>query len=184
MTGFTCSTKVIVHTVLAASDSHGDVGEARRTTYVSVLWGRCSDASDGEKLRMRSKFDMPPRCRMVHSDVFCLCSQRARDSVCGFIGAEIPSSTEKTVHYHAWLPHLAGVGGTHSVYVNGRLTQRIFGRSSQPGDAPRPAPGGPLRGTAGSGRFHQDGWIVLDAVGDRPMFPVVTGTEEPFCWCV
>ena len=26
----------------------------------------------------------------------------------------------------------------------------------------------------------RDAWVVMEAVGDKPMFPVITGTEEPF----
>ena len=41
------------------------------------------------------------------------------------------------------------------------------------------APGGPVIGQLPL-TLAKDSWIVMEAVGDRPMFPVVTGTEEPF----
>ena len=72
---------------------------------------------------------------------------------------------------------LVSVARLH-VYVNGRLVQRI------PIDPDRNLSDRAERGGPQSGQIplqlSRDSWIVLEAVGDRPMFPVITGTEEPF----
>jgi hypothetical protein len=95
------------------------------------------------------------------------------------IGGElIAPSKQVTVNYKLAAPPWVSVSRIQ-VFVNGRLNQII------PVDPDRnladtaPAPGGPVVGQLPLS-LAQDSWIVLEAAGDRPMFPVITGTEEPF----
>jgi hypothetical protein len=95
------------------------------------------------------------------------------------IGGELAApSGNVTVSYKLAAPPWVSVSRIQ-LFVNGRLTQVI------PVDADRnladtaPAPGGPVVGQIPLS-LTQDSWIVLEAAGDRPMFPVITGTEEPF----
>ena len=65
------------------------------------------------------------------------------------------------------------------VYKNGRLIERI------PIDPKRnladtaAAPNGPFTRQL-TVNVDKDSWFVLEAVGEKAMFPVITGTEEPF----
>ena len=83
-----------------------------------------------------------------------------------------------TVNYRLAAPPWVSVGRIH-VYVNGRMVQRILVDPDRSlADTALP-PHGPVSGQL-TLTLPRDSWIVLEAVGDRPMFPVVTGTEEPF----
>lgn len=170
------------HTVLAASDSHGDVGEEPGAPRTYLYFGEDAPTQvtakklvDAIKVRHAATLSHGPFLTFSVS----VPSAQGISSAQVPIGAEIQAPDGKvTVHYRLAAPPWVSVGRIH-VYVNGRLTQRILVDPHRNLADTAPAPGGPLRGTLDL-VLPQDGWIVLDAVGDRPMFPVVTGTEEPF----
>jgi hypothetical protein len=83
------------------------------------------------------------------------------------------------VNYRLAAPPWVSVGRIH-VYVNGRMVQRILVDPNRSlADTALP-PHGPVSGQL-TLTLPRDSWIVLEAVGDRPMFPVVTGPRSRFC---
>ena len=65
------------------------------------------------------------------------------------------------------------------LWVNGRLQQKIPVDPSRNLADTAAAPAGPVSGQLAL-TLPRDAWVVMEAVGDKPMFPVITGTEEPF----
>lgn len=170
------------HTVLAASDSHGGVGEEPGSprTYLQLGFDEparvtAQDVSHAIKDRHAATLSHGPFL------TFQVAAKGGATGpvVYGGIGTEIESHDgQVTVFYRLTAPPWVSVSRVH-VYVNGLLAHRI------PID-----PGRDLSSRAGPGQgpwladlplsLSRDSWIVLEAVGDKPMFPVVTGTEEPF----
>jgi hypothetical protein len=92
------------------------------------------------------------------------------------IGGELAApSGNVTVSYKLAAPPWVSVSRLQ-IYVNGLITQIV---RVDPDRNLADRGGQPLIGTA-TLTLTKDSWIVLEAVGDRPMFPVVTATEEPF----
>jgi hypothetical protein len=92
------------------------------------------------------------------------------------IGGELGApSGNVTVRYKLAAPPWVSVSRI-SIYVNGLITNSV---RVDPARNLADRGGAPLTDELAL-KLTKDSWIVLEAAGERPMFPVVTGTEEPF----
>jgi hypothetical protein len=92
------------------------------------------------------------------------------------IGSELTApSKQVTASYKLAAPPWVSVSRLQ-LYVNGRLVQTV---QVDPARNLADVGGKPLSGSL-SVTLTQDSWLLMEAVGERPMFPVITGTEEPF----
>jgi hypothetical protein len=92
------------------------------------------------------------------------------------IGSELAApSGSVIVNYKLSAPPWVSVDHLQ-IYVNGLISQII---RVDPDRNLADRGGQPLTGMV-TLTLTKDSWIVMEAVGGRPMFPVVTGTEEPF----
>lgn len=167
------------HTALAASDTHGSVGEEPGAPRTFLLMGEDDPSSiTGKKL-----VDVIKNKRSItlsHGPFLTFTAAPGRNQPGGEpIGSEIASSDGAiTINYRLAAPPWISVSRIQ-VYVNGRLVQRIPVDPGRNLADTAPGPGGPLSGSL-TLTLSAHSWVVLEAAGDRPMFPVVTGTEEPF----
>ncbi|HMY59882.1 MAG TPA: CehA/McbA family metallohydrolase, partial [Pseudomonadota bacterium] len=169
------------HTVVAASDSHADVGEepGAPRTYLRVGHDdpvRVDAAQLVDVIKNQRAVTLSHGPFLTFTVTVPTASGGQTEPV--QIGSEVNAPDGKvTVNYRLSAPPWVSVARLH-VYVNGRLVQRI------PIDPDRNLSDRAERGGPQSGQIplqlSRDSWIVLEAVGDRPMFPVITGTEEPF----
>jgi hypothetical protein len=168
-------------TGLATSDSHAGVGEEPGAPRTFLYFG--SDEPDG--VTAEALVDVVKRqhaATLSHGPFLTFTVAKGDNATGGTaiaIGGELMAPGGKvTVNYRLAAPPWVSVNRIQ-VWVNGRLIQKL---PIDPGrdlsDRAR-APNGPVAGQLGL-TLDKDSWIVLEAVGDRPMFPVVTGTEEPF----
>lgn len=169
------------HTAIAASDSHGSVGEEPGwpRTYLQ-LSGDDPVAATAEKLVDAVKVRRAVTLSNGPFLTFTVAAGSPSPQNPGVpIGSELYARDgQVTVSYTLQAAPWVSVRRLH-LWVNGRLQQKIAvdpNRSLAQTAAP---PQGPLVGQIPLA-LPRDAWIVLEAVGEKPMFPVITGTEEPF----
>jgi hypothetical protein len=162
-------------TGLAASDSHETVGEEPGMPRTYLRFG----ADDPTAVTSEGLVDVVKRghaATLSHGPFLTFTVAEGTASGGTPIGGELTATSKQvTVHYKLSAPPWVSVGRIH-VYLNGRLVQRI---AVDPDRRLSDVGGTPLSGDV-SMTLMGDSWIVLEAAGDRPMFPVVTATEEPF----
>lgn len=167
------------HTALAASDSHDDEGEQPGVPRTYLYFGE-DDPVRADARRLVDIIKNKHAVTLSYGPFLTFTVATGQDDQRGLpIGSEVSAPAGKvTINYRLAAPPWVSVSRIQ-VYVNGRLIKRI------PVDPNRnladiaPPPLGPVSGQLDLA-LKEDSWIVLEAAGDRPMFPVVTGTEEPF----
>lgn len=168
------------HTGIAASDSHDSVGEEPGAPRTYLLLGSDDPAGvtagqlvDALKTRHAATLSHGP---------FLTFTVAKGDGVAGGapIGSDVVALDGRvTVNYRLTAAPWVSLDRLH-VYVNGRLVKRVpVDPDRDLSEAGRSRGGGPFTGQLALA-LGADSWIVLEAAGSRPMFPVVTGTEEPF----
>jgi len=170
------------HTVVAASDTHGDVGEEPGAPRTYLRFG----FDEPTRIEAGQLVDVVKNQRAVtlsHGPFLTFTvtvpTANGGQTEPAHIGKEVDAPDGKaTIQYRLTAPPWVSVGRLH-VYVNGRLVQRIPIDPKRNLASNAPDGEGPLTGAIPL-VLSRDSWVVLEAVGDKPMFPVVTGTEEPF----
>jgi len=166
------------HTAIAASDTHADVGEEPGAPRTYLYFGD-DDPVRVDAGRLVDAIKNKHAATLSHGPFLTFTVSGGADPVPAQIGSEVKAPDGKvTVSYRLAAPPWVSVSRIH-VYVNGRMTQRILVDPDRNLADTAASPHGPLTGQIPL-TLPRDSWIVLEAVGDRPMFPVVTGTEEPF----
>jgi hypothetical protein len=166
------------HTAIAASDTHADVGEEPGAPRTYLYFGD-DDPVRVDAARLVDAVKVRRAATLSHGPFLTFTVSNGAEVTAAPIGSEVKAPDGKvTVSYRLAAPPWVSVGRIH-VYVNGRMVQRILVDPDRSlADTALP-PHGPVSGQL-TLTLPRDSWIVLEAVGDRPMFPVVTGTEEPF----
>jgi hypothetical protein len=166
------------HTAIAASDTHADVGEEPGAPRTYLYFGD-DDPVRVDAARLVDAVKVRRAATLSHGPFLTFTVSNGAEVTAAPIGSEVKAPDGKvTVNYRLAAPPWVSVGRIH-VYVNGRMVQRILVDPDRSlADTALP-PHGPVSGQLML-TLPRDSWIVLEAVGDRPMFPVVTGTEEPF----
>ena len=167
------------HTALAASDSHATVGEEPGAPRTFLYFG-ADDPVRASPAQLVEVIKNQHAATLSHGPFLTFTVAPGAGSTGGErIGSEVfAADGQVTVNYHLAAPPWVSVNRIH-VYVNGRLLHRIKVDPARNLADSAAAPGGPINGQLPL-MLKGDSWIVLEAVGDKPMFPVVTGTEEPF----
>lgn len=170
------------HTAIAASDTHADVGEEPGAPRTFLYFGD-DDPVRVDSGKLVDAIKNKHAATLSHGPFLTFTvtvpSAQGTDSAPAQIGSDVQAPDGKvTVKYRLAAPPWVSVSRIH-VYVNGRMVQRILVDPNRNLADNAAAPGGPVTGQLPL-MMTKDSWIVMEAVGDRPMFPVVTGTEEPF----
>ena len=167
------------HTGLATSDSHASVGEEPGAPRTYLYFGKDQPAGlDGNDLVDIIK---KKHAATLSHGPFLTFTVAPGDGAAGGspIGSEIAASTGPvTVNYKMEAPSWVSVNRIQ-VYLNGRMMKTIAVDPARDLSDKAGPPNGPFTGQL-TLNIDKDSWIVLEAVGDKPMFPVITGTEEPF----
>jgi hypothetical protein len=160
-------------TGLAASDTHGTVGEEPGMPRTYLHFGSDEPTSVDEKKLV----DALKRNHAVTLSHGAFLTFTATDGTnLAQIGQELAApSGNITIDYKLSAPPWVSISRIQ-VWVNGRLQQKI---AVDPGQNLADVGGKPVTGQLPI-TLAKDSWIVLEAAGERPMFPVVTATEEPF----
>ena len=169
------------HTALAASDSHGSVGEEPGWPRTYLQLGSDDPvAASAEKLVDAVKVRRAVTLSNGPFLTFTVAPGSPSPANPGLpIGSELYARDgHVTVSYKLSAAPWVSVSRIH-VWVNGRLQQKIPVDPSRSLADTAQAPSGPVVGQV-SLSLPRDAWIVLEAAGEKPMFPVITGTEEPF----
>jgi hypothetical protein len=170
------------HTGIAASDSHADVGEEPGAPRTYLYFGS-DDPVGVSASALVDTIKNQHAATLSHGPFLTFTVAPGTAATGGArIGAELVApGGAVTVNYRLAAPPWVSVNRIQ-VYVNGRLIQKVkidpdrnLADSAADGSGTR----GPVSGQLAL-TLMRDSWIVLEAVGDKPMFPVVTGTEEPF----
>jgi hypothetical protein len=167
------------HTGIAASDSHDSVGEEPGAPRTYLLLG----SDDPVSVKGSQLVDVIKNRHAVtlsHGPFLTFTVAQGTGAPGGApIGSDVVALDGKvTINYRLTAPPWVSVDRIH-VYVNGRLLRRIPVDPNRDLSELARGGGGPLTGQVAL-TLSADSWIVLEAVGSKPMFPVVTGTEEPF----
>ena len=167
------------HTALAASDSHASVGEEPGAPRTFLYFG-ADDPVRATPAQLVEVIKNQHAATLSHGPFLTFTVAPGAGTTGGErIGSEVAAADGLvTVNYHLAAPPWVSVNRIQ-VYVNGRLLHRIKVDPARNLADTAAAPGGPINGQLPLA-LKVDSWIVLEAVGDKPMFPVVTGTEEPF----
>ena len=167
------------HTAIAASDSHADVGEEPGAPRTFLYFG-ADDPVRADAAQLVDVIKNQHAATLSHGPFLTFTVAAGNGTTGGArIGSEVSAPDgQVTVNYRLSAPPWVSVNRIQ-VYVNGRLLHRLkVDPDRNLADAAAP-PAGPVSGQLPL-TLKSDSWIVLEAVGDRPMFPMVTGTEEPF----
>ena len=164
------------HTGIATSDSHGGVGEEVGSPRTWLQLGTDDPVRVDEDLFV----DAVKRRKAVtmgNGPFLTFTVSPAGANAATSIGGELRVAVggNVTVNYRLAAAPWVSVARLH-VYLNGRRVARI---DVDPDRNLADVGGMPLTGEVPI-TVERDSWIVLEAVGDRPMFPMVCGTEEPF----
>lgn len=167
------------HTALATSDTHGSVGEEPGAPRTFLYFGE-DDPARVDARKLVDVIKNQHAATLSHGPFLTFTVAPTSDpQSAARIGSEIPvPDGAVTISYRLAAPPWVSVSRLH-VYVNGRLLHRVRVDPDRNLADTAPAPQGPLTGQIPL-LLSADAWIVLEAAGDRPMFPVITGTEEPF----
>jgi hypothetical protein len=163
-------------TGLANSDSHASVGEEPGAPRTFLWFGQDqpfavtnADLVDAIRTRHAATLSHGPFLTFTVEETGNAASPSR-------IGSELAAPSGKvTVRYKLAAPPWVSVSHI-SIYVNGLIVSSV---RVDPGRNLADRGGDPLTGSLAL-TLSEDSWIVLEAAGERPMFPVVTGTEEPF----
>jgi hypothetical protein len=162
-------------TGLAASDSHGTVGEEPGAPRTYLRFG--SDEPAGvTKEQLVDLVKRQHAATLSHGPFLTFTVAEGMASGGVPIGQELSApSKQVTVSYKLAAPPWVSVGRV-LLWLNGRLLQTI---RVDPARNLADVGGKPLTGTIPV-TLTEDSWLMMEAVGDQPMFPVITATEEPF----
>jgi hypothetical protein len=161
-------------TGLANSDSHSSLGEepGLPRTYLRLDGDQPSAVAAGALTQAIKR----THAATLSEGPFLTFTVSGGASAPVGIGGELAApSGQVMIDYKLSAPPWVSVSRLQ-VYVNGLLQQVI---RVDPDRNLADRGGKPVTGQLPL-TLAQDSWIVLEAAGDRPMFPVVTGTEEPF----
>lgn len=168
-------------TGVASSDSHGGVGAEAGSPRTMVALGK--DEPFGLDPRELVEAFQSRHAATLSNGPFLTFTVAEGIAVPGGvpIGAELAAPSGRvTINYVLSAPPWVSLSRLQ-LYVNGRLR----GDKTVLIDPARDLSGmvaessGPAVGRIDIA-LERDSWIVLEAVGEQPMFPVVTGTEEPY----
>ncbi len=167
------------HTAIAASDSHGSIGEEPGAPRTFLYFG-ADDPVQVDAKTLTSVIKTQHAATLSHGPFLTFTVAEGSGTTGGArIGSQLTATSgQVTVNYHLAAPPFVSVNRIQ-VFLNGRLIQKIPVDPNRNLADTAPAPLGPINGQLPL-TLSGDSWIVLEAAGDRPMFPVVTGTEEPF----
>lgn len=171
------------HTAIAASDSHGSTGEEPGwpRTYLQLgsddpVAATATNLVDAVKVRRAATLSNGPFLTFTVSPGS---SGESPSNPGTPIGSELYARDGKvTINYKLSAAPWVSVSRLH-LWVNGRLQQKIAVDPGRNLADTATAPAGPLSGQIPIS-LPRDAWVVMEAFGEKPMFPVITGTEEPF----
>ena len=167
------------HTGIGASDSHAGPGEEPGAPRTFVNLGK-DDPVAVTATEFVDAVKNKHAATMSHGPFLVFTVARGKAAPGGVpIGSELSAPDgDVTINYKLAAAPWVSVNRIN-VWVNGRIAQVISVDPNANLADVSPPEEGPLWGHI-TLKLDKDSWIVMEAVGYKPMFPVITGTEEPF----